>query len=343
MRKLCNTLYVTNPKSYLSRDGESVVVSVDSQEAGRVPIRNLEGIVCFGFLGASPQVMELCTQFGVGLSFVSPYGKYLAHISGKPSGNVLLRKKQYYVSDDEQASSNIAAHFILGKILNCKSVLLRFSRDHPEQTDSLLLDAAGKLSDGVRMLRENEFSLNELRGVEGELSHQYFDCFDDLILSRDPAFCFEVRSRRPPLNRINALLSFSYSLLAADCATALQSVGLDPQVGFLHRIRPGRPSLALDLMEEFRPYLGDRFVLSLINNRIVQADDFVVKENGAVLLKDDARRTVLQTWQKRKSEEVFHPYLEEKIAVGLLPYAQALLLARHLRGDIDAYPPFIMK
>lgn len=343
MRKLRNVLYVTNPKSYLSKDGESVTVSVDGKEVGRIPIHNLEGIVCFGFMGASPGLMELCTSNEVGLSFVSPYGKYLARVGGKVSGNVLLRKRQYFLSDDEEKSAALAKYFIMGKLLNCRSVLQRLTRDYPERVDSEFKKYFSDLSDGIRRLKSEDFSLNELRGLEGMLSKFYFSCFDYLILSNDTDFYFEGRSRRPPLDRVNALLSFSYSLIAADCAAALESVGLDPQVGFLHRLRPGRPSLALDLMEEMRPYLGDRFVLSLINNHVVRSSDFVVKENGAVLLTDDARKTVLTAWQKRKRDEIMHPYLEEKIQLGLLPYAQALLLARHLRGDIDGYPPFLMR
>lgn len=343
MRKLRNVLYITNPKTYLSRDGESVTVNVEKKEIARVPIHNLEGIVCFGFMGASPSLMELCCTNDVGLSFISPYGKFLARVGGKVSGNVLLRKTQYLLSDEADESARLAKYFVLGKLMNCRSVLQRFSRDYPSAVDVAFRNNFSKLTDGIARIKSEYLPLNELRGMEGMLSKFYFSCFDDLILSRDAAFSFDVRSRRPPLDRVNALLSFSYSLIAADCASALESVGLDPQVGFLHRLRPGRPSLALDLMEEFRPYLGDRFVLSLINNHVVRSSDFVVKENGAVLLTDEARKTVLTAWQKRKQEEIMHPYLEEKIQIGLLPYAQALLLARHLRGDIDGYPPFLMR
>lgn len=343
MRKLRNVLYVTTPNSYLSKDGESVTVTIENNKAARIPIHNLEGIVCFGFMGASPGLMELCVNNNVGLCFISPYGKFLGRVVGKVSGNVLLRKKQYYASDDESISADIAKNFILGKLVNCRNVLQRFARDYPNDVDSDFDELFGYLSDGIKEIKEGSFSLNELRGKEGILSKCYFDCFEYLILSGEPEFSFDVRSRRPPLNRVNALLSFAYILIAADCTSALESVGLDPQVGFLHRVRPGRSSLALDLMEEFRPYLGDRFVLSLINNRVVKKDDFVVKENGSVILTDDARKIVLQSWQKRKSEEIMHPYLDEKVPIGLLPYAQAMLLARFLRGDIDGYPPFIMR
>ena len=344
MRKLLNVLYVTNPDSYLSKDGENIVVSVERKEIGRIPIHNLEGVICFGFMGASPGVMELCASHHVGLAFVSPYGKFLGRVSGRVSGNVLLRKRQYLLSDDERAAARVAMNCVLGKMLNCRSVLLRFGRDYPEKVSPAFSERLQWLTEGVRQLREAPpDTLNELRGREGILSKCYFDCFDDLILSQDPAFAFESRSRRPPLNRMNALLSFIYTLIAVDCASALESVGLDPQVGFLHRARPGRMSLALDLMEEFRPYLGDRFVLSLINNRVVTADDFLVKENGAVILTDAGRKTVLAAWQRRKTEEVMHGYLDERISVGLLPYAQAMLLARHLRGDIDGYPPFVVR
>ena len=344
MRKLLNTLYITNPESYLKKDGENIVVSVERNEIGRIPIHNLEGVICFGFMGASPGVMELCASRNVGLAFVSPYGKFLGRVSGRVSGNVLLRKRQYLLSDDEETASGIAMNCVLGKLLNCRSVLLRFGRDYPERRSPEFAENLRRLGEGIHQMRESPpGTLNELRGREGILSKCYFDCFDDLILSRDPAFMFEFRSRRPPLNRINTLLSFTYTLIAMDCASALESVGLDPQVGFLHRARPGRMSLALDLMEEFRPYLGDRFVLSLINNRVIAADDFLVKENGAVLLTDAGRKIVLAAWQRRKKEEVMHDYLDERVSIGLLPYAQSMLLARHLRGDIDGYPPFVMR
>eukprot|EP00831_Metopus_contortus_P085530 TRINITY_DN9968_c0_g1_i1.p2 TRINITY_DN9968_c0_g1~~TRINITY_DN9968_c0_g1_i1.p2 ORF type:complete len:229 (+),score=25.03 TRINITY_DN9968_c0_g1_i1:87-773(+) len=228
--------------------------------------------------------------------------------------------------------------------MNCWTVLQRFSRDYPDMVSKEFEVNFKQLSEGIVRIKAGTCgSLNELRGFQGILSKYYFDSFADLILSTEPEFSFENRSRRPPLDRVNALLSFSYTLIAADCASALESVGLDPQVGFLHRVRPGRPSLALDLMEEFRPYLGDRFVLSLVNNRVVTAGDFAVKENGAVLLTDDARKTVLHAWQKRKKEEVMHGYLEDRMPVGLLPYAQAMLLARFLRGDIDGHPPFVVR
>lgn len=344
MRKLRNILYVTNPASYLSRDGENIVVSVEGKEVGRFPVHNFEGVVCFGFMGASPALMELCTSRDVGLSFVSPYGKFLGRVGGKVSGNVLLRMKQYAVAEDEERSAQVARYCILGKLMNCRSVLLRFTRDYPEMVSSEFQMNLDRLTQGIaEMKRLETFSLNEIRGMEGLFSKYYFACFEDLILSREGEFSFECRSRRPPLNRVNALLSFVYSLMTAECASALESVGLDPQAGFLHRVRPGRPSLALDLMEEMRPYLGDRFVLGLINMRVVRVDDFVVKENGAVLLTEEGRKRVLQAWQKRKKEEIVHSFLEERIELGLLPYAQALLMARYLRGDIDGYPPFLMR
>lgn len=343
MRKLRNVLYVTNPLSYLSCEGESISVSVENQVVARVPLLNLEGVVCFGFMGVSPALMELCTSHDVSLCFVSPYGKFLGRVCGRVSGNVLLRKKQYSLSDDESLCVEVARNFILGKILNCRYVLQRFLRDHPDAGSTDIKNALEKLSEGVSELRGGTFTLNELRGVEGRLSRVYFDCFDELILSSEPEFSFTGRNRRPPLDRVNALLSFVYTLIGSECGAACESVGLDPQVGFLHRVRPGRSSLALDLMEEFRPVLGDRFVLSLINNRVVKAGDFMVRENGAVVLSDDARREVLKRWQVRKNEVVTHPFLDEKVETGLLVYAQALLLARFLRGDIDGYPPFVVR
>lgn len=343
MRKLRNVLYVTNPSSYLSCEGESICVSVEHHVVARVPLLNLEGVVCFGFMGVSPSLMDMCTSHNVSLCFISPYGKYLGRVCGRVSGNVLLRKKQYSVSDEEALCVEVARNFILGKILNYRYVLQRFLRDHPDAGSSEVKNALEMLSDGVIDLRAGKFTLNELRGIEGRLSRVYFDCFDELILSSEPEFSFTGRSRRPPLDRVNALLSFVYMLIGHECGAACESVGLDPQVGFLHRIRPGRSSLALDLMEEFRPVLGDRFVLSLINNRVVKAGDFMIRENGAVVLSDEARREVLKKWQVRNNDVVTHPFLEEKVEIGLLPYAQALLLARFLRGDIDGYPPFVVK
>lgn len=338
-----NVLYVTTPEAYLAREGENLLVRIEEEIKFRIPIHNLEGVVCFGYTGASPALMHLCAERGVALSFLTESGSFLARVTGKVSGNVLLRRKQYRVADSVENAMSLAQSFVFGKIYNCKCVLQRFARDHENK------DGVADVQEGIRQLSlqlQKTFqchNVDSLRGVEGEGARRYYGVFDYLILDLKEVFRFSGRSRRPPLDPVNALLSFLYTLLAHDCAAVLETVGLDPQVGFLHRERPGRPSLALDLMEELRPYLVDRFVLSLINNRQVDGDGFVVKESGGVIMKDKVKKEIIAAWQKRKQEEITHPFLGEKIAVGLIPYAQALLLARHLRGDLDAYPPFLMK
>lgn len=316
---------------------------VDNEERFRVPIHNLEGIVCFNYVGASPSLMGLCCERGVPICFLSPTGRFLARITGSVSGNVLLRRKQYQVADRADDSCRLASAFVGGKVLNSRSALLRFARDHRDRPGAPVVAAAGQrlLSYWERL--ENCHDSDALRGLEGDAAREYYAVFDNLVTNPEPAFRFHGRSRRPPLNVVNALLSFFYSLLSYDCASALETVGLDPQVGFLHRDRPGRLSLALDLMEELRSYLVDRFVLTLINNGQVRASGFLTKESGAVLMDEPTRKTVLAQWQERKQEEVTHPFLEEKVNVGLIPYVQALLLARHLRGDLDEYPPFLVR
>lgn len=343
MRKLLNVLYVTNPNAYLSKDGENIIVTVEQQKQVRLPIHNLEGIVCFGYPGASPALMALCAERGVGLSFVTENGKFLARVTGPISGNVLLRKKQYRLSNDLYQSALIARNILSGKILNCRCVLQRFLRDHAENEGCGEVSyAVNVLSDIVRRVHTAN-DLDVLRGIEGEAARVYFNVFDYLILVQKEDFSFVERSRRPPLDRTNALLSFIYVLLAHDIESALETVGLDPQVGFLHRDRPGRASLAMDLMEELRPFLADRLVLTMINNKQIKAEDFVQKETGAVLMEDEARRKVLASWQQRKKDEITHPFLDEKMEIGLIPYAQAMLLARYMRGDIEEYPPFLVK
>jgi CRISPR-associated protein Cas1 len=343
MRKLLNVLYVTSPEAYLSKEGETVIVLIGEEVKFRIPIHNLEGIVCFGYTGASPALMHLCVERRVALSFLSASGKFLARISGPVNGNVLLRRKQYRLADIPEESLQLAKSFIMGKLYNCKCVLQRFLRDHGENTNSLSIRDCVKILSIQLQKVVSSRNLENLRGVEGEGARTYYGVFDNLILDDKEFFRFSGRSKRPPLDPVNALLSFLYTLLAHDCTAALETVGLDPQVGFLHRERPGRPSLALDLMEELRPYLVDRFVLSLINNRQISAKDFVVKETGAVLMDDEVRKKIIGAWQRRKQEEVIHPFLGERVAVGLIPYTQSMLLARHLRGDLEAYPPFLMK
>jgi CRISPR-associated protein Cas1 len=343
VRKLLNVLYITNPDAYLARDGENVVVRIDDEIKFRVPVHNLESIVCFGYPGASPALLGLCAERGIAVSFVTEHGKFLARVTGRVSGNVLLRRRQYRIADDAGELLKIAHNFIFGKIFNCRCVLQRFLRDHGQAEDTTAIeDKLNLLSFNLQDL-ENIHYIDELRGLKGDAARNYYVVFDWLILEQKEVFQFSGRSRRPPLDPMNAVLSFLYTLLAHDCAAALETVGLDPQVGFLHCERPGRPSLALDMMEELRPYLVDRLALSLINNRQLSSKGFEVKESGGVLMDEETRKTVITAWQKRKQEEITHPFLKEKISAGLIPYAQSLLLARHLRGDLDAYPPFLMK
>jgi len=341
VRKLLNTLYVTTPHAYLSRDGENVVVSVDSEETFRVPVHNLEGIVCFNYTGASPGLMGLCCERNVPICYLSQSGRFLARVTGPVTGNVLLRRTQYRVADTDARS--LAASFVAGKILNCRNVLLRFVRDHEGKPGvPKVKEAARRLLDYWERLQACG-NTDAVRGVEGDAARAYYAVFDYLITCPSEALRFNGRTRRPPLDPVNALLSFFYTLLTYECASALETVGLDPQVGFLHRDRPGRLSLALDVVEELRPYLVDRFVLTLLNNGQVTPEGFVRKETGAVIMEDATRRAILAEWQKRKRGEITHPFLEERLMIGLIPYVQALLLARHLRGDLEGYPPFLMR
>lgn len=344
MKKLLNTLYVTTPGAGLRKDGENVVVEVDGAERGRVPLHLLGSLVAFGPIWASPALMEACGRGGVTLVFLDRNGRFQARVEGPVSGNVLLRRAQYRASD---AAADIVAGLVAGKVANQRAVLLRSLRDHgdtAEPADRAAVEgAAARLADILRRLSRPGLSVDHLRGLEGEAGNAYFSVFDRLIRSPDPELRFRGRSRRPPLDPVNALLSFFYTLLVHDCRAALESVGLDPAVGFLHRDRPGRPSLALDLMEELRPVLADRLTLSLLNRRQLRAGDFRTADGGAVLLTDDARKLALTAWQERKREERQHPFLGEKAPLGLVPYLQAQLLARHLRGDLDAYPPWFWK
>ncbi|MCU0858908.1 MAG: type I-C CRISPR-associated endonuclease Cas1c [Pontiellaceae bacterium] len=343
MKKHLNTLYVTTQNSYLFKEGESVVVNVEKENRLRLPIHTLDGIVCFGAVSMSPFLMHHCAEHNVAVSFLSEYGNFLARIQGPVSGNVLLRREQYRVADQPEAAGSIVRSILAGKLANSRTVLRRALRDHGEKTDFQALEKAEtRLTQYLRRL-EQPRPVDELRGIEGEAAASYFNVFSQLITVSDAAFVFNGRNRRPPLDPVNALLSFIYTLLVHDCRSALEGVGLDPCVGFLHADRPGRPSLALDLMEEFRAFLADRLVLSLINRRQVQPKDFNDSSGGAVTMTDDARKIVLATWQKRKQEEITHPYLGEPCKIGLLPHLQAQLMARHLRGDLEAYPPFIIR
>lgn len=339
MKKLCNVLYVTLPDTYLALDGENVLVKKEENVAMRLPLHNLENIVCFGYSGASPALMGACAERNIGLSFLTPNGRFLGRVIGKVKGNVLLRKKQYLISETEECIP-IAASFVIGKIYNCRKVIDRASRDHAIMVDlERLKQVSSSLRETLKLLPDCE-SINDLMGFEGCAAKLYFGVFDQLILQQKESFYFQERSRRPPLDNVNALLSFLYTLLTNEVCSALETVGLDPYVGFLHQDRPGRPSLALDLMEELRPVFADRMALSLINRRQISSDGFKQKESGGIIMDDDTRKKVLTAWQERKKEEILHPFLKEKIPFGLLPYVQALLLARCLRGDLDAYPPF---
>lgn len=339
MRKLLNTLYVTTPEAYLSKDGLNVVVSVKQEEVFRIPVVNIEGIVTFGYMGASPGLMKLCTDNGVSLTFLSPNGRFISRIQGKVHGNVLLRKKQYSLSDDEPFCLSLSQTMIAAKIHNYNNVLKRFVRDNGE--DAEISDVVGKMTH-----RKKETSscrnLDMLRGCEGDAANHYFSVLSHLILNQKEDFPFDGRNKRPPKDAVNAMLSFVYTLLANDMTSALETVGLDPYVGFMHAIRPGRASLALDMMEELRAYLGDRLVLSLINRRQVTKSDFIKQDGDSVIMTDNAKKTIIGAWQSRKKETIIHPYLKERISIGLLPYSQAMLMARFIRGDMDGYPPFLM-
>lgn len=340
MRKLLNTLYVTTPETYLSKDGMNVVASVDQKEIFRIPIINIESIVTFGYMGASPGLMKLCADNDVSLTFLSPYGNFIGRFQGPTKGNVLLRIEQYRFSGNIDVSMHYARLFIAGKIQNYRSVLRRFIRDYGNNAE---VDEVSIALDWRRKSALKARTPDELRGVEGEAANLYFSVMDYLILHQKIDFAFKGRNRRPPKDAVNAMLSFVYTLIANDVSAALETVGLDPYVGFFHTLRPGRPSLALDLMEELRAYLGDRFVLSLINRKQITIKDFLMQGDDGIVMTDSGRRTFLSAWQTRKKETFEHPYLGEKVPIGLLPYVQATLLARSIRGDIDDYPVFIIK
>ena len=343
MKHLLNTLFVTSENIYLSLDGENVVANQEHREVARYPLHTLNGIVCFSYAGASPALMGACASRDVSLAFCTPQGRFLARVNGESSGNVLLRRAQYRIADDPERCCPLADSMVFGKVYNARWSIERTCRDHVLRVDIPSLKEASIHLKGILPQIAEAASMDGLRGLEGAAATIYFGVFDQMILGEKPLFAFSTRSRRPPLDPVNALLSFAYSLLAHDCAAALESVGLDAYVGFLHRDRPGRTSLALDLMEELRPCLADRFVLTLMNNRVVGRRDFDFRANGAVFLNDSGRRVFLKHWQERKRENITHPYLKEKMPWGMIPYIQSLLLARTLRGDLDGYPPFLWK
>jgi CRISPR-associated protein Cas1 len=343
MKRFLNTLFVSTQGAYLKKDRENIVIEIEGAEAGRFPVHLLGQVACFGNVMCSPFVMGLCAESGVAVSFLTENGRYLSRMVGKTSGNVLLRKQQFRASEDEGRAAQIAKAIVAGKVANQRTVLMRALRDHPE------IEREGKIARAIDLLKNNLENLAEttdidrIRGIEGDSANMYFGAFDDLILCQKEDFFFKDRNRRPPTDNVNALLSFAYTLLMLDCRSALESVGLDPQVGFLHADRPGRPSLALDLMEEFRPVLADRIALSMINRQQLRKSDFVKSESGAVEMKDDARKRLITEYQEKKKAEVTHPFLDEKMETGLLFHIQALLLARHLRGDLDGYPPYVWR
>jgi len=343
MRKLLNTLYVSSQGSYLRKEGETIVVEREGSKVLQLPAHSIGSIVCFGNVFCSPFLLGACAEKDVSVSFLTEYGRFMASVRGPVSGNVLLRRQQYRMADDEAATRRIAANVVSGKLANCRIVMNRTVRDHGERIDAVAVKAASAAIDRLIDSVPTAQSCDAIRGIEGLAAAEYFSAFDHFIVDQKEDFFFKDRNRRPPLDPVNALLSFIYTLLAHDVASALETVGLDPAVGFLHRDRPGRPGLALDIMEEFRPIIADRLVLSLINRRQVDPKGFKRAEGGAVVMDDDTRKTVLVEYQNRKQDEVEHPYIEEKVPVGLLFFVQANLMARHIRGDLDGYPPFFWR
>ncbi len=342
MKKLLNTLYITTPDRYLSLDGENVVISQDNTEVGRLPLHNLDSIITFGYTGASPALMGKCADAGIPLVFMNRNGRFLARVEGETNGNVLLRREQYRIADDDR-SLDIAKHMIAAKLYNSRWVLERAVRDHGMRIDCDAFKRKSAFLQEQIVKAMHAADKDSLRGIEGEGASLYFSVFDDMILQQKDEFNFRTRNKRPPLDNVNAMLSFAYTLTAGMCASGLETVGLDPYVGFMHTDRPGRRSLALDLLEEFRALMCDRFVLMLINKKLMHPEDFIKREDGAVIMTEDGRRKFITAWQNRKQDEIRHPFLGEKVQWGMLPYVQALLLARYIRGDLDGYPPFMWK
>lgn len=338
MKKLLNTLYITRQETYLHKERETIVVKHGDTKLGQFPSLALTNILCFGRVSVSPFLMGYLAERGIGLSFYTEFGRFLARIQGPETGNVLLRRDQYRWADDAEKSLGVARLMIAAKIANSRSALQRDLRNHGHQ--DTLKAAVDKLATSLRRARQAE-SISSLMGIEGDAANAYFGAFQQRV--RAPGFSFNGRIRRPPTDPVNALLSFAYSIINQDCVAALQGVGLDPYVGFLHQDRPGRPSLALDILEEFRAGWADRLVLTLINRQQIKVGDFTCDASGAVKLSEDGRKTFLSFYQDKKREELLHPYLKEKVAIGLLPHCQALLLARHLRGDLECYPPWLTR
>jgi CRISPR-associated protein Cas1 len=343
MRKLLNVLYITLPEVFVFLENENVCIKKDNQLLFKVPLLNLESIVCFNYPGVTPQLMGECAKRNISITFLNEYGRFLGSFYGHIKGNVLLRKEQYRISDQDNKNISYAKNFVFGKLHNQKWVIERAIRDHPLRiNEQKLKEASLQITNNMKQVLICQ-DKDELRAIEGKAAQSYFKVFDELILQNKDKFFFIKRTRRPPADPVNALLSFAYSLLANECKNALESVGLDSYVGFFHTDRPGRASLSLDLMEELRPHFADKFVLSMINRKEILPDDFDLQESGAVLLKNDARKRFLSAWQDRKKEKITHPFLNEKIEWGLMPYVQALLLSRTIRKDLEEYPCFLWK
>lgn len=342
MRKLLNTLYVTQENYYITRDRDNIVIKEDGKVIKRFPFRVLEGIVCFSYLGVSPSAIQLCNETNIALSFLSPYGHFYGRFIGKTNGNVLLRREQYRIADDDARSIDYVRNSITAKISNSRKYLIRFQRDHRAIiNENVFNDTEENLLNMIYQI-QNSSDKDSIRGIEGNAANTYFSVFNECILANKDIFYFEGRSKRPPMDCVNAMLSFGYSLLTNQCQAALETVGIDSYVGFFHTDRPGRAGMALDLIEEFRSYLVDRFVFSLINRKQVNEKHFEIKENGSVFLNEKGRKIFLENWQKRNISEITHPYIDEKIKIMLLPYVQAQLLAKTIRGEIESYPPFMI-
>jgi CRISPR-associated protein Cas1 len=343
MRKLLNSLYITTPNSYLSLDGENIVILLDDDEKFRLPFVNIENIVCFGYMGASPALMGKCVNNNVSLSFLKPNGEFLARIVGKTKGNVLLRKEQYRMSDNEKNCLEISKNILSAKLFNSRATLMRTLRDHNEKVDNL------KLNEVIQILKSSIEKIHlfedfdQIRGFEGLNARHYFSVYDEMILTQKDDFKMIERSKRPPLDNLNCLLSYLYTILSLEVQSALETVGLDPYVGFLHTLRPGRASLALDLIEELRSFMVDRLIITMVNLKQITSKDFYIKEGGAVLMTDEGRKKILKCWQDRKKEIITHPFINEKIEIGLIPYVQAQLLSKYIRGDLQEYYPFLIK
>lgn len=337
MRKLQNTLYITTQGSYLHKERETLVVEQERKKVAQLPVHSIGHIFCFGNVLVSPFLMGFCGENNVNLAFFTENGRFLGRLQGRQSGNVLLRRAQYRRSEDNPVP--IARNVIAAKIQAGKRVLQRHMRNHGENED--VQAAVNALNFSLNQLKRAD-ALEVVRGIEGDAAARYFGVFGHLV-SEKSGFVFNGRNRRPPRDAVNALLSFLYSILGKDISGALQGVGLDPQVGFLHADRPGRDSLAQDILEEFRAWWADRLVLSLINRGQIKPQDFICEAGGAVVLKAEARKLLFQTLQAKKQETIVHPFLGEEVAIGLLPHVQAMLLARHLRGDLAEYPPFLMR